>query len=457
MTATSNRTTALIMVLLASFLTPFNGSAVNIALPAMAKEFSLDAVLLGWIPTSYLLATSMVLLPAGRLADIYGRKRIFTYGVIIFAVTSALITQAPSAAVLIFLRVLQGIGGAMQFSTSTAILTSIYPPQEKGRALGLNVATVYVGLSVGPTLGGFLTTQFGWRSIFLFNVPLATLVAALSLLRLSGEWAEARGERFDLPGAILYGVSLLTVMYGFSQLPSLLGGALIVIGLAGFAAFVHWEGRAPSPLVNIGLFRRNTVFAFSNLAALINYCASAASGFLLSLYLQQIRGYSPQGAGFVLVAQPIVQAIFSPLTGRLSDTVQPRILASLGMACNALGLLLFTRLDEHTPIPYVTLVLVLLGLGFALFSSPNTNAIMSSVERRFYGVASASLSTMRVVGQTLSIGIAVLVFSLVIGRAAITQENAAEFLLSARIIYGVFAGLCLVGIAASLARGNVER
>jgi MFS family permease len=232
---------------------------------------------------------------------------------------------------------------------------------------------------------------------------------------------------------------------------------LTAAGLAALVVFIAWERRSTSPLLDVGVFASNRTYAFSNLAALINYCGSAATGFFLSLYLQQIRGLPPQSAGLVLVAQPIVQAFLSPLTGRLSDSIEPRRLASLGMACTAAGLFLFSSLSPSTPFAVVVLILMLSGAGFALFSSPNTNAIMSSVERRFYGVAGATTSTMRVVGQTLSMGLAVLIFAVVIGRVEITPQQYPQLMTSIRIGFALFGALCLCGIFASLARGNVRR
>jgi MFS family permease len=206
----------------------------------------------------------------------------------------------------------------------------------------------------------------------------------------------------------------------------------------------------------MNLFRSNTVFVFSNLAALINYSATFAVSFLLSLYLQYIKGLSPQNAGLILVSQPIMQALFSPSAGRLSDRIESRIVASAGMALTVIGLLLLTLLNEETALVFIIVSLMLLGFGFALFSSPNTNAIMSSVEKRFYGVASATLGTMRLIGQTLSMGIAMLIFAIHIGKVQITPEYYAPFLTSTQTAFVVFAVLCFGGIFASLARGNVR-
>jgi EmrB/QacA subfamily drug resistance transporter len=451
----SARRSILISTTLASFLTAFMGSSVNIALPAIGKEFALDAMALGWVATAYILAAATFLVPFGRAADIHGRKRVFTYGVIAYLLTSLFAAAATSAVMLIIARVLQGVGVAMIFGTSTAILSSAYPPGERGRVLGLNVAAVYTGLSLGPFLGGLLTQNLGWHSLFLVSAA-GGMISALLALRLKGEWAEARGERFDWIGAAIYGVAIVAVMYGMSRLPDWRGGALLVAGLAGVVGFVAWESRVAAPVLNLSLFKGNRVFTLSNLAALISYSATSAVTFLLSLYLQYIKGLSPQTAGLVLVAQPIMQAIFSPMAGRLSDRVESRIVASTGMTLTTLGLVMLIFLSPTTPFAYIVASLMLLGLGFALFSSPNMNAIMGAAEKRLYGVASAILATMRLTGQMLSLGIALLIFALFIGRVQITPQYYPAFLTSVQTAFAIFAGLCFVGIFASLARGNLR-
>jgi EmrB/QacA subfamily drug resistance transporter len=452
-----DRRIVLLIATSASFLNPFMGSSVNIALPRIGQEFGLDAISLGWVTTVYLVSAGVLLLPFGRLADIYGRKRIFLYGISLYTLSSVLCGLAPSAGLLILFRVLQGIGGAMIFGTGVAILTSVFPPQERGKALGLNVAAVYLGLSMGPFLGGILTAQLGWRSVFLVIAPLGIVEIVLILGKLRGEWAEARGERFDGIGAVLYALMFLALIYGFSELPSRMGVLSLTAGLAGMVAFILWEVRVESPVLDIRLFQQNTVFAFSNLAALINYSATFAVSFLLSLYLQYIYGMDPQGAGSILLVQPIVQAIFSPFAGRLSDRVEPRVVASIGLSLTVVGLFLLTGLRESTPLSMVLVSLILLGLGFALFSSPNANAIMSSVERKFYGVASATMGTMRLTGQMLSMGTVMLIFALFLGRAPITPERYDLFLASVRTAFVTFALLSAVAVFASLARGEVHR
>jgi EmrB/QacA subfamily drug resistance transporter len=451
------KTSVLIVVTSGAFLTSFMSGAVNVALPKIGSELAMEAILLGWITTAYYLATVVFNIPFGRIADIYGRKKVFAWGMIIFTVTSLLLVMTDSGIVLIVLRFVQGTSAAMVFSTSTALLTSVFPVGERGRVMGLTAATVYIGFAVGPFLGGLLTQYLGWRSIFLVTVPVGLLVIALIFWRMKGDWAEAKGEGFDIIGSVLYTLMLVAVVYGFTRLPDMFGIYLIVAGSIGFIVFVLWERKVISPLVDIRLFRENRVFVFSSIATLINYGATFAIGFLLSLYLQYIKGLSPQDTGFIMVSQPIVQAIFAPLAGRLSDRVQPRLVASAGMAVTAIGLLLFVFLSEETVMPQIVASLVLVGLGLGLFSSPNMNAVMSSVEKKFYGVASATVPTMRYMGATLSMGVVMILFAINMGSAQVTPEYYGAFLQSARMTFLISLILCVFGICISMATGKADK
>jgi len=450
----SLRRTALAVSMISSFLTPFMASGINVATPLVGKEFGLSAVALGWVLTAYTLAAAMFLVPFGRLADLVGRKRIFALGIGVNIIGTIMGAVAPSAFILILSRGIQGVGGAMIFGTGVAILTSVYPPGERGHALGLNTAAVYSGLSLGPVLGGFLVHAWGWRSVFWATVPIAAAALGLTLIRLKGEWAEARGEGFDFKGSVIFGSGLVALMYGFSRLPSLLGLSLTITGLLTLAGFVLFELRAKAPLLDLRLFRTNRIFAFSNLAALFNYSATSAVAFLMSLYLQYIKGLPPQKAGLVLVAQPIIMALSSPFAGKLSDRTEPRLIASIGMGLSAAGLVLFSFLRAGTGFGFILGSLVCLGLGFGLFSSPNTNAIMSSVEKRHLGIASAALGTMRLSGQMLSAGTTLMIFALFMGRAPIAPSVYPLFLRSVRVAFVFYGILCVAGIFASLARGN---
>lgn len=444
------------LAMTSSFITPFMGSSINIALPDIAREFSMNAVLLSWVPTSYLLAAAAFLVPFGRIADIHGRKKIFLYGMWIFTIGTVMCALATSSWFLIGSRIVQGIGGAMVFGTSIALLTSVYPLKERGKVLGLTVSITYLGLSVGPFLGGLLTGAFGWRSLFVFVLPISAAVVCVGHLKFKGEWADSRGEAFDLVGSTVYAISLTGVIFGFSLLPGMSGVLVSLAGVAGICVFIAWELRQSYPVLDIKLFRHNRPFAFSSVAALINYCATFAVTFLVSLYLQYVKELSVQEAGLILVAQPVVMAAFSPLAGRLSDVVEPRIIASIGMAISAIGLALLALMVEGTAIWTIVASLAILGFGFGLFSSPNMNAIMSSVEKRYYGVASATVGTMRLIGQVLSLGIATLFIALYVGSADLSHALAPEFLHSYKYAFTLFAAMCVVGVFASMARGNVR-
>ena len=452
----ATKLSALIIASISSFLTPFMISSVNIALPAVGKEFQTDAVVLSWVATSYLLAASVALVPFGKLADIYGRKKIFLIGQIIVTITSLLAAISESASMLIVVRILQGVGGAMVFATSIAILTSVYPPQERGRVLGIAVAAVYIGLSCGPFFGGWLTQHYSWRSIFIVNIPLGVSIICLVVWKLKGEWTGAEKDKFDLAGSLIYGLAIVAIMYGITIIPSLMSIGFIAAGILALAGFVKWETRVRYPVFEVSLFIENKTFSFSCLAALINYSATFAVSFLLSLYLQYIKGLTPQGAGVVLIAQPIVMAVFSPLAGKLSDRIEPRVIASLGMALTTLGLILLAMVNQDTTLLFVVCSLLVLGFGFALFSSPNMNAIMGSVGRKYYGIASGSVGTMRLLGQMLSMGIATLVFALFIGRAEIIPEVYPALIKSIKIAFIIFSGLCAAGIFFSLSRGELR-
>jgi MFS family permease len=452
-----SRRLILFAVIITSFINPFLGAAINIALPAISKEFSLGAVGMSWVSMAFLLSSAVFLVPLGKLADIKGRKRIFFIGNIIIAASSILCALSPSGALLISLRAIQGIGSAMVFGTGIAIITSVYPPKERGKAIGITVTAVYIGLSLAPFLGGILTQYLGWRTIFYVTVPFELLVIWITLKYIKEEWADAEGEKFDLWGSVLYLLSMSAFMFGFSRLPETLAIILSSAGILGLVGFTIVERKLESPIFNIRLFASNRLFAFSNLAALINYATTFAITFLLSLYLQYILDLSPRDAGMILITQPVLMAIVASVSGRLSDSHDPRILASIGMGIISGGLIMLTFLTDHSSLTFLVIILAIVGFGFGMFSSPNTNAIMGAVDRKYLGVASATVGTMRLTGQMMSMGIATLILHLFIGNRPITAEYSAGFMSSMRTTFVVFVVLCIIGLFSSLARGKTIR
>jgi len=453
---TASKNAVLLITTIASFLVPFMTSSITVALPAIGKSYSMNVITLGWVSTAYMLASASLLVPFGRIADMYGRRRVFIIGTIVFTAGSTLSAVSTSGGMLLMSRAVQGVGGAALFATAIAILIAVFPGEERGRVLGINTASVYLGLSLGPVLGGIITEKLGWQSIFVICSALSVVVVIATFWKLKGELVEPKKERFDLPGSVVYSLALVLTMYGVSLLPSEKSIWLLVAGIATGAAFFWWETRSENPMLDLRMFRQNRGFTFSNLAALVNYSGTWAVAFLLSLYLQYVRGLDPEKAGLILISSPAVQAIFSPLAGRISDRVEPRLLASVGMALTGTGIGLLALINASTSVIYIIMCLVLLGFGFALFSSPNTNAVMSSADQRFYGIASATLATMRQMGMMVSMGIVWIVFGLIIGRVEITPEYYPALVRSVRLIFLISAVLCFGAIFFSLARGNIH-
>jgi len=417
----------------------------------------MDAIALSWVATAYILASALFLVPFGKIADIYGRKKIFLCGLAVFGAASFVMTLVATEQQMIGVRVLQGIGAAMIFGTSVAILTAVYPPGERGKALGIYITSVYLGLTVGPFAGGILTDISAGRPSFTSIYPLPSVRLPSSCGNSKASGRKCAGEHFDLTGSLIYSIGLVALMYGFSVLPALYGGALVAAGIGFLVFFVWFELRQASPVLDMKLFSKSRIFTFSSLAALINYAATYAIAFLLSLDLQYTKGFSAEHAGFIIVAAPFVQMLVSPFAGRLSDRYDSQVISSVGMGLTALGLFLFVFLTAATPLWYIVAVLMILGLGFGLFSSPNTNAIMSAVEKRYYGVASGINGTVRLLGQMLSMGIAMMVFAIFIGDVEITPQYYPQFTESLHWLFMIFTVMCVIGIFASLARGKNER
>jgi MFS family permease len=438
----------------AAFLVPFLTSAINLALPAIGRDLHVNAISLSWVVSSSLLATAIFLLPFGKLGDIFGRKKVFSLGIILFTIATLLIVFSHSLASLVVLRTIQGFSSAMIFGTSLAILTSVFPLGERGRAMGIQVTATYLGLSSGPVIGGVLTHSLGWRSIFVFLFLIGLISIYLVFTKMKSEWADARGEPFDWKGSAFYGVSLFAFMFGFSRLPSAIGWIFLASGIFAGIIFLLFERKIEHPVFDARLFLTNKVLALSGIAALINYSATSAIGFFMSLYLQYVKGIDARAAGLIMISQPLAMALLSPVAGKLSDRKNPGVIASAGMGITGIGLILLCFINASTPFYLIICLLILLGVGFALFSSPNSNAIMSSVEKRFLGIASSVVGTMRMIGQMMSMGIAMMLISLYIGKQTINPATSSGLIAAMKTGFIIFSILSVLGVFASLARNE---
>jgi EmrB/QacA subfamily drug resistance transporter len=448
--------TILWVVCLASFLSPFMSSSLNLAAPGMGASLHASAVQLNWTLTAFLLATAAFLVPCGRLGDLLGRVRMFKIGMVAFGLLTMAAGVASTVAALIGIRLLQGLAASLALATATPILIDSVPGKRRGRVLGISIAAVYVGLSAGPPLGGLIATHLGWRAIFLVCGALTLVVAAVAILGVPDDVRADGQGHFDPVSASLYAAGLMLLLGGLSAArSSAFAPYVLLLGAVLAGAFVWRERTAPAPVIKIALFA-NPVFALSNLAALVNYSATFAVTFLLSTYLQTVRGLPAREAGLWLLVQPVLMAVVSPLAGRLSDRVEPRIVSSIGMALTTIGLLVAWRLDATSPLATMAAALVLLGLGFGLFSSPNTNAVMSAVERTDYGVASATLGTMRVVGQAASMALVAIITAIHLGTAPLSPEASPQLVAAQQSSFLLFASLCGAGVLASLGRGRMH-
>lgn len=479
---TTQQKVVVIVVIITAFITTFTGSALNLSIPDIGEEFGVSANFVGWLVTGYTLAVAAFSVPIGRLADITCRKTVLVTGLVIFVACCIAAVFSMSMAMLLCVRIVQGIGAAMIFSTNTAILIGAFPGNMRGRVLGYSLASTYVGLSAGPVVGGFLNHNLGWKSIFILTGILGALAFFIALFKLPKErendqvgqaqreaqafWADCAEAQdvvaetvkpakrsMDLWGNALYVVSIVLLMYGLSEI----GRGFFAVGLAAAGVligvlFIWHEWKAEDPAVKVAMFKDNIGYAFSNLSALLNYGATFAISYLISIYLQVVMGYSSQAAGLIMIFQPIIMAVLSPVSGRISDRVSPFKLSSAGMAFCAAGTTLFIFVGQDTGLVMIIIALIITGLGFSLFSSPNTNAVMSFVDQDDYGVASSILATMRSIGHTLSMVIVTIVVSRFMADVPLAEAEPEILVRVIRISFIVFTGICAAGVFISLKR-----
>lgn len=453
-----NQKNILAAAMITSFMTTFMSSALNLSVPSLESFFGVSAGSVSWIVSSYTITIAAMSLPFGKISDITSRRTIFITGIGGFGILSAASIFAPTIGVLITLRALTGMCAAMIFATNNAILISSFPHSIQGRMLGFSVAATYTGLTAGPVAGGVLNSTFGWRSIFAASV-LISIAAFLAAFRAVPEnHAEnSKPATFDTAGVSLYILSIISSLCGLTMLGSRKAAPfMLVCGIILLAAFFIYENRRESAgsavVMRVSMFRQSRTFTFSNLAALLNYGATFAISYEMSIFLQVILGIPSDRAGLMMIVMPAAQAIFSPFTGSLSDRIRPAILASSGMGICACTLLLFSRINAGTGVPYVMAVMCLTGFGFALFSSPNTNAILSCVQEKDYGVANSIIATMRTYGQSLGMAILSMITAFTLGSGALETSPKEDILHMMHTSFLVFAVICVTGLFFSLAR-----
>ena len=453
MNMTKEQKIALAVATGTSFATAFSGSATNLAIPAMGTYCHMGAASVGWITTAYVIVIAAMAVPFGKIADSTSRRNMLAAGVAVFGAASVVAVLMHSAAGILAVRAVMGIGAAMIFASNMPIAINAFPGNQRGKAIGIVTSGIYTGLAIGPALGGFLNNLFGWQAIFLFGAAIAFASMILTLAGVPADRQEKTGARFDLGGNITYILMIICLIYGLTALNSIrFGWVFLLVGVIFGVLFIKIELGFENPVIDVRIFAEDRVFTLSNLTALFNYSATFALGYFASIYLQVAQGLNSQAAGLVMMTQPVFMALFSPWMGRMSDRLPAYKLVSGGMAVCALTLLFFGFTQVHTPIWAIVLALAAAGFGIALFSSPNTNVIMSCVPPQKFAVANSIVSTMRTSGQTIGMAIITLVVSGTIGNVSLYEVPAADLIHTMHICFFIFTGLCILGIFMSLQR-----
>ncbi|MDO5849570.1 MAG: MFS transporter [Methanobacteriaceae archaeon] len=433
---------------LVSFITAFLSNCISVAVPVIARDLLMSNIVQNWISTIFLLVIAMLSIPFGKVCGKYGFRKSLLISLIVVMIGVIGSSLAYSSEMLLFFRAFQGIGDALLCVASMALIVSAVPPQNRGRALGLNIAGVYIGLSLAPVISGFLTFNFGWRSIFYIVIPLL-IIAFWFVYSLNGEWTTYKDEPIDKIGSIVYILGIMLFIYGFTIINTLTGVISFVVGLILLAIFGFIELRVEYPLFNVRLFK-NIRFTSSTFASLIGYFATFVITYVLNYHFQYIMGLNSQSAGLILIITPIMMAILAPISGKLSDSINPQKIAAIGMACVAIAILILSFLNESTPLYIIAFAMFLQGIGYGLFSSPNTNAIMSSVPKKETPAASASVASVRVIGQTLSLGMLTVIFAIIMGNVTIIPQNYPLLIQSSQYACIISVILCIIAMISSL-------
>ena len=443
----------ILVCVITSFITTFMGSALNLSIPSLEEEFKVGAQTVGWVVTIYMLTCSALAVPFGRLADRVERRSVLRTGILIFSISSLTAVLTKKMWMLMAFRLMQGIGASMIFSTNIAILVGAFDEEHRGRVLGYSTCATYAGLSAGPVLGGWLNQNFGWRAIFIATaiVSAAAFYGAFFKIpkgeKKSGILSLSSKAHLDYAGNILFVVSIVLTMYGLSSLNSLAGAPLILcLGILFFIFFIRTEMKTENPVIDVNLFRKNLPFTLSNLAAMVNYGSNFALSYLMSIYLQVVKGMSSQWAGVILITNTVIMTVLSPFVGRISDRHSPFKMSAAGMALCAAALGLLSFLSEDASLAWIIMILALSGVGFSFFSTPNTNAVMSCVEREDYGVSASILSTMRSIGHTAGMSVVSAVVGIYIGSGSLKGAGTEVLMRTFHISFFIFTLLCILGI-----------
>ncbi len=446
------------MVLLAccfaGFITPLLSTMMNLSLVNIGQEFGAGSHQLAYVNTAFLLSSVVFMVPMAKVGDIVGKKRIFMTGVAVIAVTCLVAPFSPDFWFLIACRAVMGLGSACIVTTSVSMITDVFPHENRGGAIGLQTMCVYIGLAAGPVVGGLLNDAFGWHSLFYIIVPIA-VVAVVCMMAFRSEIRPDEGGRFDSKGSVLYGIAIVLSMGGMINLPETWAYVMLVVGVLFLAVFVWSQLRTPHHLLNVRLFK-GRVFSGSCLATFMNYASSYSISYFLALYLQSIGNLTATEAGMLMLVQPAIQAVLTPYFGRLSDRLaDKRVLPTVGLIISAFGIATILTYGVGTPLSTVVVTQIIIGIGFSMFSAPNTSIIMGSVDPRETGEASAMVAVMRQTGMMVSMGIAMLFISVIMGSADnLSPETYDSFITVMRCSFGVCVAMCMVGAVVSLFRGK---
>ena len=432
-----------------SFFAVFLSNGIIIGVPAIAQEFAMNNVIQNWVPTIFFLVVAVFTVPAGQISGKFGVKKSLLAGISVFLIGSIGACLAFSTESFLVFRIIQGAGVAFLNVSAMAMVVHAVKPQNRGKALGFTVTGVYLATSLSPVICGFLVHNLGWRSMFYFVIPFLVLCIILMILKIPQEWKTYEKDKIDKTGSVLYGIGILAFIYGFTSLITTTGKILTVFGLILLVIFGMFELRQKSPVFNMNLFR-NAKFTSSNIAALCSYIAVMVVTTILNYHFQYVRGWDAQMAGLILIITPILMAIMAPNAGKLSDKIHPQKLAAMGMGIATVALLILTFLNKSTPLYIVVIAMILQGIGMGLFSSPNMNAIMSSVPPKDAPTASASQATMRTIGQTMSLGLLTLVFAWVMGSLELAPQYANMIVQASQTICMICTAACILAVFASL-------